>query len=322
MSRRASALALAALIAATGAFGDEPTPTMPPSATTQEHRYLMSAAIRPLFFWIGDRDVGGARIVWRRDADGRRGYELLLGSDPDRAPRRINRWGFVREEQGPSGASQMGLMRRTDEETVEEARSRVGYEGEYVFKAIRTSISEGKARSENTVWRVPNDFTYYDLPELLRLVDGRPQAPPRVEEASLPPGTVPGFLFAVADLVDQALAAARRDPHTLPSGLATRFNFNAVVYDLKVKKAEWVEDKEYGGRRYARLVRLEFESFNPRLRTTERFTVACGTEGALAGVPVYLKYQPKWWFKAEGVLDETQSFEKPAVRPAPVAGAR
>jgi hypothetical protein len=27
---------------------------------------------------------------------------------------------------------------------------------------------------------------------------------------------------------------------------------------------------------------------------------------------VYVKYQPKWWFKAEGVLDETQTFERPA----------
>jgi hypothetical protein len=292
-----------------------------PREDTKEHRYQMSAAIRPLLFWIGDKDVGGARIVWRRDAEGRRGYELLLGSDPDRAPRRINRWGFVREEGSASRATQMGLMRRTDEQTVQEARAQVGYEGEYVFKAIRTSVAAGKARSENTVWRVDRDLTYYDLPELLRLVEEPPQAAPKVHEAAIPPGTEPGFLFAVADLVERTVTAAVQSPRVLLTGVATRFNFNAVVHDLKLRQTEWIDAKEYGGRLYERLVRIDFESYNPKLQTTERFTLVCGTEGRLAGVPVYVKYQPKWWFKAEGVLDETQSFERPA-RGRPVADAR
>lgn len=67
-------------------------------------------------------------------------------------------------------------------------------------------------------------------------------------------------------------------------------------------------------------MRLDFESYNPKLRTTEPFSLVCGTDGPLTGVPVYVKYQPKWWFKAEGVLDETQAFERagpstPADRP-------
>jgi hypothetical protein len=84
---------------------------------------------------------------------------------------------------------------------------------------------------------------------------------------------------------------------------------------MKLRRTEWVEAKEYGGRLYERLVRIDLESSNPKLRTTESFTLVCGTEGTLAGIPVYVRYQPKWWFKTEGVLDETQSFEKPASRP-------
>lgn len=308
-------VALVGTVAVSPAWGETP------ALVTAEHRYQMSAAIRPLLFWLGDKDVGGARITWRRYTGGR-GYEFLLGSDPDRTPRRINRWGFVREDGGPFGATQMGLMRRTDEESVEEAHARVGYEGEYVFKVIRTNVAGGSARSENTVWRVESDFTYYDLPELLRLVEGRPQAAPKVNEASLPPGTEPGFLFAVAGLVDRAVAAASRTPRELLEDVQTRFNFNAVVYDLKLRRTEWVAAKEYGGRRYQRLVRIDFESYNPKLRTTERFTLVCGTDGELSGIPVYVKYQPKWWFKAEGVLDETQSFEKPGGRSDPVTGSQ
>jgi hypothetical protein len=55
-------------------------------------------------------------------------------------------------------------------------------------------------------------------------------------------------------------------------------------------------------------VRIDCESYNPTLNTTERFTLAVGTEGEWKGVPVYVKYQPKWWFKAEGVIDESQVF--------------
>ena len=311
---------LVGTLAVTANSGEAPAsdPHIGSSApVVEERRYQMSAAIRPLLFWLGDKDVGGARIVWRRDGDGRRGYEFLLGSDPDRTPRRINRWGFVREEGTPSDATQVGVMRKTDEKSIEEAHSRVGFEGEYVFKAIRTKVAAGKARSENTVWRVENDLTYYDLPELLRLVEGGPPTPPKVNEAWLPPGTKPGFLFAVADLVDRAVAAATRAPRELLRDVETRFNFNAVVYDLKLRSTAWVESKEYGGRRYERLVRIDFESYNPKLRTTERFTLACGTEGELRGIPVYVRYQPNWWFKAEGVLDEKQSFERRATLSVP-----
>ncbi len=286
-----------------------------PSATNnsppiqKEHRYRMSAAIRPLLFWIGDSDVGGARIVWRKGDDGRRGYEFLLGSDPTRAPRRINRWGFVREELREGRATQIGLMRKTEEKSVEEAQARVGYEGEYVFKVIQTEIANGQARAENTVWLVQDDYTYHDIGELLRLVGTEPQSPPSVNEASMPPGTHPGFLFAVANLVDRAVAAATGESRELLKNVTTRFNFNAVAYELRLRKTKWEESREYGNRWYENLVRIDFESYNPALKTTERFTLAVGTGGEWKGVPVYVKYQPKWWFKAEGVIDESQVFD-------------
>jgi hypothetical protein len=300
--------------------GAEPTAepeavTAPPAAADpppvfKEYRYRMSAAIRPLLFWIGDGDVGGARIVWRQGKDGRRGYEFLIGSDPDRAPRKINRWGFVREELREDGAIQIGLMRKTDEESVEEAQAQVGFEGEFVLKVIQTEIADGQARAENTVWLVQDDYTFYDLGDVLSLVGRTPQAPPKINEASMPPGTHPGFLFAVADLVDRAVAAATREPRQLLKKETTRFNFNAVAYELRLRKSKWEESKKYGDRRYENLVRIDLESYNPTLNSTERFTLAVGTEGEWKGVPVYVKYQPKWWFKAEGVIDDSQVFER------------
>jgi hypothetical protein len=86
-----------------------------------------------------------------------------------------------------------------------------------------------------------------------------------------------------------------------------QYTLNAGVYDLVVSSWERVERARYGTRVYEKLVRLEFESRNREKGTTERFVFACGTEGDLAEVPVLVRYQPKWWFKVEGVLDEDES---------------
>ncbi len=74
-----------------------------------EHRYRIAAKIRPLvLFWIGKDNVGGARIRWRQGEDGLRGYDALIGSDPARAPRKINRWGFILEEAGRTAPPSSG----------------------------------------------------------------------------------------------------------------------------------------------------------------------------------------------------------------------
>ena len=294
------------------AAGDGGATAVPaPAPVLREHRYRMSAAIRPFFFWIGSGNVGAARILWRQGEGGQRGYDFLLGSDPRRAPRRINRWGWEKEDLFEGVALQMGLMRKTDEESVDEAKARLSVEGRdggFTFKAIRTRVANGEARAENTVWRVPNDYGYRDLAELVRIVDGPPQAPPNVRTARLPPGTRPGFLIALADLVDEGVAAAAESPRRLLTERSVPFTFNASLYDLHLRATEWVESATYGARRYDRLVRMDLESYNRELKTRERFTLACATDGPLRGVPVYVRYQPKWWFKAEGVIDESETF--------------
>lgn len=70
----------------------------------------------------------------------------------------------------------------------------------------------------------------------------------------------------------------------------------------------WLESATYGGRRYEHLLRVDFETFNREKRTRERFFLVCATDGPLARVPVFLEHQPKWWFKASGVLDESEVF--------------
>ncbi len=290
-----------------------PAAPIPPLPVVREARYRMSAAVRPLLiFWIHAGNVGGAHVLWRGDGSGRRGFDLLIGSDPKRAPRRINRWGFEREQEDERGATLFGVMRKTDEESLDEARAELRQEGRsgFPFKAIRSRVENGEVRSENTVWRAPRDYAYRDIGELLALVAGPPQHPPNVREARLPAGTKPGFLFALSDVVDEAVSAAIAPgtPRRLLSGLTRTFTFNASLYDLHLRSSTWLDSASYEGRRYERLLRLDFEHFNREKGTRERFMLVCATDGPLARVPVYVEYQPKWWFKAEGVLDDSETF--------------
>src|SRR5918996_5321259 len=91
-----------------------------------ERYYRMLAKVRPLLFWISRDDVGGARIGWLGDQGGSRGFELLIGSDPARAPRKINRWGYIAEEVRGSTASTLGVMKQSNEESIEEAKAKLG----------------------------------------------------------------------------------------------------------------------------------------------------------------------------------------------------
>jgi hypothetical protein len=277
----------------------------------REARYKMSAGIRPLYvFWIRAGNVGAGRILWRQAGDGRRGYELLIGSDPRRAPRKINRWGWEREDAGPDGATLFGLMRKTDEESLDEAKEDLRTEGSggFVYKAIRSRVSNGRVRAENSSWRVARDLSYHELAELQSLVGSAPSAPPRVREAPIPAGTQPGFLFAASRVIEQAVTAATSNPRRLLSGTHETFTFNASLYDLRLKSTEWIDSATYGDRRYERLVRLNCEHYNREKDTRERFALVCPTDGPLARVPVYIEYQPKWWFRASGVLDDSEVF--------------
>jgi hypothetical protein len=203
-------------------------------------------------------------------------------------------------------------MRKTDEDSLDEAKAELSREGSdgYLFKVIRSRVAADRVHVENALLRVPRNYTYHDLPELQALAASPNGAPPRVRQATVPPGTWPGFLFAVSDLVDRAVAAATlpQTPRRLLSGVETTFTFNASLYDVRLRSTRWLDAATYGGRRYERLVHLNLEHFNREKRTRERFVLVCGTEGALARIPVFIEYQPKWWFKAQGVLDDSEVF--------------
>jgi hypothetical protein len=257
-----------------------------------EHYYRMLAKVRPLLFWMSRDNVGGARIGWLGDERGSRGFELLIGSDPARAPRKINRWGYIAEEMRGSTASTLGVMKQSNEESIEEAKAKLAKEtaGIHAFKAIRATTENGHAKADVLTLQAGSDLTYRDVGSLLMLLNGSAPAT-STKNVSLPAGTRPGFLLALSELMAN------------PALKSVAYVYNGKFHTLHLKGLD-PTSMRVSGRDYTKLVRARFESENQATRERTPFEITYGTAGELKEVPVHVMYQPKWWFQVELFLDD------------------
>lgn len=257
-----------------------------------EHYYRMLAKVRPLLFWVSRDNVGGARIGWLGDERGSKGFELLIGSDPARAPRKINRWGYIAEELRGSTASTLGVMKQSNEESIDEAKARLATEttGTHAFKAIRATTENGRAKADVLTLQAGSDLTYRDVGSLLMLMNGSTSTT-STKHVNLPAGTRPGFLLALSELM--ANPALKSVPYV----------YNGKFHTVHLKGLD-PASMRVSGRDYTKLVRARFESENQATRERTPFEITYGTAGDLKEVPVHVMYQPKWWFQVELFLED------------------
>lgn len=235
---------------------------------------------------------------------------MLIGSDPDRAPRRVNRWGYVREEQGPKGVSMVGVMKKSDEESLDEAKSRVANEGSegYVFKLIRAQARDGALTSTTSTGRFTRDYTYRELADLVTAFSLPHVTTAAPKQARLEAGVKPGFLLALADLMHETVASFSRSGQQGLTRRSSAFAYNGRVFDVTLDPPRVLRNQQYGERTYTRLLQGDFVMRNRATGKKESFSIVFGAEGDIQEVPIFISYQPRWWFKAELVLDEKQRF--------------
>ena len=288
------ALVVAALVAcdstlpsAAGSSGRDAVVALPQIAT---HYYTLTGRIRPLLFWISRDNVGFARLTWRAEG-GVRGYELLVGSDPRSAPRHLNRWGYVAETVDPAGGSLFALMTGGDEGSYDDAASAAERTpGE--FRAIRSRVAAGAVRWETS--RVPSEraLTVFDLDAAVDAVRAAPVSN-GLQERRIDAGVQPGFLSAVAALLDRHAGAVGK-----PTGTpAVRYVFGPRSYDLRVTDRDEVQETVDGAAVSA--VRLRFDIRNRQTGDHTRFEVTSATQGPYARIPIRIAWQPHWWLGLE-----------------------
>jgi hypothetical protein len=269
--------------------------------TTERHHYLMSARVRPLLlFWIGRSNVGDA-IVTRAALPDETRYSLLIGSDPDRAPRRINRWGYIEERIREGSATVVGLMTESDEASVEEAEANLRKEGSgvHTFKVIHAAIDAERSRSVVTAVGAPADYSFRQVQTVLALAgDGEPDNKSRVVQ--LPRGTRPGFLSALAEIIHAQAESARMG--TVRAGRPLTYVYHGKFYELRATSVQFNPTFEVNALRYARVVSGQFAMKSLADGEETRFTLSYAIDGRLAEVPLTMSYQPRWWMQVNLTL--------------------
>jgi hypothetical protein len=274
-----------------------------------EHRYRIAGKVRPLLlFWIGKDNVGGARVRWRRGGQDELGYDLLIGSDPARAPRQVNRWGFIMEEATAAGTTVLGVMKKSDEETLDEATSHVAAEsaGGVVFKMIQASVDRTESVAHVTTVSVPRDYSYRELDVLMeRLVKETGAA--RTRKVAVPAGGRTGLLVSLGELIRDGVRTVQATSKA-PGKKTLSYAYYSKQYELSRVSSSIQKNAVYGGTTYPRLLESSFEIKARGESWTESFSVVSGVDGQLSEIPVFMTYQPRWWFKVELVLDERERF--------------
>ncbi len=275
---------------------------------TAEHHYRLSGSARPFLFWISRDNVGSGRMTWRRAADGTLSLELLMGSDPARAPFKTNRWGYIREVVRGDSAELVAVKTDTEEETLEEAQASVHRQDRArALLFIREVVAAAESRAATAIVDVGLDASYRELTVVLDRMSGIREWQERV--GPRPQASRPGFLVALTELMQSAADAWRGGPDSMsPYGTRTLvYMHRAKPYELRQSDVELLRHVTFGPRRYARLLRGTFRIRNPSTEYRSQFTVVYGIDGALAAVPVRITYQPRWWLRTQLTLEPPAS---------------
>jgi hypothetical protein len=291
---------LSGLLALSAAAFPQIVPVSNPVPNTVEKRveyhYVLSARVRPLLFWIGRDNVGRGRISWTEAVNGGRELELLIGTDPDRVPMRINRWGYISEFVREDEARVTGIMTKSDEETVDEAKRKVERrEGAGdPYQAIRTRFQAGESITTATNLMLPQTVTYRSLEAVL---EGIREANGVERRVPLPENAGFGFLTAVAGLIQESVEAHRQGG-ALARNATRAYLFDSRPYALKLRSSKPLAGFRLGGVP-CRVLESEFQVVNRVTGHVTEFRITYGVEPPMSGVPVRVVFRPKWWFEAE-----------------------
>jgi len=293
-----------------------------PLALSVLYNYTMTARVHLLFFWAGKDDVGSGYI--RRGSSSADSHEeffqVLFGSDPEKAPRAINRWGAGTEiawhrdpvatptrEDDVTSSAFFGFMKSSRGKSVAEMQSELKNEQEHglhSFTGILSRVEPSRAVSLVVPLESDTDFTLhqYDLAAPLMF--------DRIQSSDLPVRSLVddgrcarggSFLATVAELMDLAVAGQHaplsrcyvHDAQENTLTLESATHVASLAVQLHAADKTPLLDT-----RYSNLLQLDLVSAHKLTGKKVYFTILVGTDPPLRGVPVQIRYQPDWWFQA------------------------
>lgn len=254
----------------------------------------MAGKIRVLLLWVGRDDVGSGVIKWR-EGGGEKAIELLIGSDPDRAPSQLNKWGYLVERTRGGESSVVGLISQENDDRLSDVKADLKSRKEQrAFDTIRgaVAVAEGSARV-GTLY-APSRLTYHDADTVLNQVLADTSLP--VKRLARRAPVRPGFLTTLTELISASIDK-KSDNRRI------QYIHGDRLFELRLLDASHLARFERDGRQWQNVIRGRFETAEAGSRSGTRFELVYGASGALAGIPIVISYQPKWWLQVDLVLN-------------------
>jgi hypothetical protein len=260
----------------------------------RQYTYRMAGKIRVLLLWVGRDDVGSGVITWR-GAGTDKAIELLIGSDPSRAPGQLNKWGYLVEALSGAESSVVGLISQENDDRLSDVKADLKKRKEQrAFDTIRghVGVAEGAARV-GTLYALSR-LTYHDADGVLRDVLG--DASLAIKHVPRRANVRPGFLTSLTELISRSLEK-KNDTRRL------QYIHGDRLFELRLIDATRLARFDRDGRTWHDVVRGRFETGEAGNRSGTRFELIYGASGALTGIPIVISYQPKWWLQVDLVLN-------------------
>ena len=257
-----------------------------------EHTYRMAGKIRVFLLWVGRDDVGSGVIRWR-GAGAQKAFELLIGSDPQKAPSQLNKWGFLVEHVRDGQSSVVGLISQENDDRLSDVKADLKQRTDRrAFDTIRGFVMPTEASARVGTLHAPSVLTYRDAGAVLKgVLADTSLAIKRLPRHS---GVRAGFLSSLSELIGANVA---REPLQRVS-----YIHGDRVYDLRLVESTPLARFERDGRTFEKVIRARFETGEAAARSRTRFELVYGASGALTGIPILISYQPKWWLQVDLVL--------------------
>lgn len=176
-------------------------------------------------------------------------------------------------------------------------------QGEHQFTGIVSRVEPGRAISLMVRLVSSEDYNLHqsaDAEPLMLEKLGAAEGPARTLENSDGCTRAGEFLGTVSQLMDEAMEKAKG-----PESLC--YVYDAQVNTLTLERVEPMGklnvkvSSAKGGtltdQSYDELLAADFVSEHQATGKRVYFTILMGTQGALRGVPVQIRYQPNWWFQ-------------------------
>ncbi len=326
------------LLASWGGAAPGGTPEKDTAAAPQQqvYQYRMKGKVRLLFFWVGKDDVGGGHIAVGRnpgaDSAWEEEIEVLFGSNPERVPGGVNRWGYGKETgqwkaPGPNSPAALvgsvfeGFIKHSKEESLDEVKANEAARQGNVFwyDGIRSKVQGSGAVSEIRTFPAEGDFDYRDARPVHcsyqeRLAQGG--APDKLKKLDNSKNyQAPfGFLTGIRHLIGQVLEQNAEDAGWRGFRPWIPYVYNANLYrlriaDVDIEKKFDLPLKDGSLQTFEQVAKVQFVLHKDSTGEDHEFNLWVPLQGRYRGIPIRIVDKPRWWLRVELNLEPSESGE-------------